>query len=166
MYKPQSNAAGFSMVEVVVAMLLLGVMAVSILPLMLTITQGTLKNQQHLAATQLARAKIIEAQSYSPPREGYAVSCAALRAKLEGLHGVDPHTGFHYRYMVAEGWVGEFGMFGPINLHPLREVVAPPDHCQQVAIKTLPSYIGVYVYISKDGRVLSRLATALRVSQP
>lgn len=165
MQKPQSNAAGFSMVEIVVAMLLLGVMAVSILPLMLTVTQGTLKNQQHLAATQLAREKIIKAQAYAPVHPGYEVSCTTLRATLESWQGIDPETGFHYRYMIAEGFTGTIGTHVLIGFNPLREVSAPANHCQQIAAKVLPSYVGAYVYVSKDGQVLARLGTALRVTK-
>lgn len=96
-HKLANDCSGFSLVEVVIAMLLLAILSVALLPLIISVTVASSQNRDYLQATGYARAILTEAQSLAPSVPGHSSSCAAIRQDLLLLGGEaqpDPVSGF------------------------------------------------------------------------
>ena len=73
--------SGMSLVEIVIAMLLFGLLAIGVLPLMWGITQSSVHNRELLTATAFAKDKVAAIQAAFPATPGAgSTSCTALRA--------------------------------------------------------------------------------------
>lgn len=76
-----SGDAGFSMIEIVVAMFVLAVMSIGLLPLILGTIQTSVLNRQLVAATTLAGTSLDDARRVAASTP----SCAALTTWRAGL---------------------------------------------------------------------------------
>ena len=75
---PTRTDAGFSLVEVVIAMLLLMVIALAVLPLMITATQSSVSNREMAKANALASSTVAALRAQFPD-QATATSCGSVR---------------------------------------------------------------------------------------
>ncbi|MDX2377123.1 prepilin-type N-terminal cleavage/methylation domain-containing protein [Microbacterium sp. LRZ72] len=80
---------GFSLVEIVVAMLLLTVIALAIAPLLITATASSVQNRDSSAANSVANARVAELKARFPD-SSTTTSCASV---LASSGGTDASTG-------------------------------------------------------------------------
>lgn len=75
---------GFSLVEIVIAMLLFALVAVAVLPLIISVTQLTVSNSESVRAKALVQQKLASIQRDYPtnPAAGLTLNCASLRANV------------------------------------------------------------------------------------
>lgn len=70
---------GFSLVEVLIAMFLLGVLSLAILPLIIGATRLTLDNRESVEATALADSHVAALRAQFPVQPATDTTCAQLR---------------------------------------------------------------------------------------
>nr|WP_274635829.1 prepilin-type N-terminal cleavage/methylation domain-containing protein [Microbacterium bovistercoris] len=73
--------AGFSIVEVIIAMFLLAVIALALLPLLVGVTRSSVTNKSLVAATSLANAQLAPIRSQFPNTSTGTNQCSDVRAK-------------------------------------------------------------------------------------
>lgn len=83
------NQEGFSLVELIVAMFLLAILALAVLPLMITATKTSTVNRSLVAATTFANSQLAPIRT-SYPNDSTTSSCAALRSAFVKTGTVDP----------------------------------------------------------------------------
>ncbi|MGN8551664.1 UNVERIFIED_CONTAM: prepilin-type N-terminal cleavage/methylation domain-containing protein [Microbacterium sp. SLM126] len=76
----RSEDDGFSLVEVLMAMFLLAVLALTVLPLIIGATRVSVANRDLVAATTFANAQLAPMKAAFPNDPTTPTSCAALRA--------------------------------------------------------------------------------------
>lgn len=133
-----SDDAGMSMVEVVLAMLLVGLMSIGVLPLIIGITQHSVANRELLRASQVADARISEVQAIAPAVPGQSSSCGAVQSLITALGGTDAETGFTTSFSAP----------------------ACPG------VSAYPTVLPVSVSVARDGRTITTVTTQARVSEP
>jgi len=86
---------GFSLVEVIIAMFLFGVLSLAVLPLLIGVTIRSVENRELLSATAFANERIASIQAAYPSTPGTATtSCATLRTLGSATPAVDAASGF------------------------------------------------------------------------
>lgn len=86
----QRDNEGFSLVEVVIAMLLLAALSLAVLPLIIGATERSVENRALLAATALAKDELSRIQADFPPTPGSVKSCDDLQTwpKRDQMNGL------------------------------------------------------------------------------
>ncbi len=93
---------GISLVEVVVAMLLLAVLSLAVLPLIIGVTQRTVDNRALLSATAFGRNELAKVQAAFPATPGdEETRCADLLSRAAAPATQDPASGFSARLTVG-----------------------------------------------------------------
>lgn len=125
---------GFSLVEVIIAMFLFGLLSLAVLPLLIGVTLRSAENREQLSATAYANERMASIQATYPSTPGTTTtSCAALRALGTALPTVDSASGF--RATVSVG----------------------------TCPATFPASIPVTVTVTKGTKTLSAVTTRVRV---
>lgn len=86
----RSEDDGFSLVEVIMAMFLLAVLALTVLPLIIGATRVSVSNRDLVAATTFANAQLAPVKAAFPNDPTTPTSCAALRAAHAATAVPDP----------------------------------------------------------------------------
>lgn len=81
---------GFSLVEVIMAMFLLAVLALTVLPLIIGATQVSVSNRDLVAATTFANARLAPIKADFPNDPATPTSCATLRSTYASTAVPDP----------------------------------------------------------------------------
>jgi len=76
----QNDDAGFSLVEVIIAMFILAVLALAVLPLAVTASRVSVNNRDLAIATAFANAQLAPVRDAFPVNALTATSCASLRS--------------------------------------------------------------------------------------
>ncbi|WP_449282377.1 type IV pilus modification PilV family protein [Leucobacter sp.] len=85
---------GFSMVEIVISMFLLGILSLAVLPLVMRVTQHSVENRGLLEATAFAKDELARIEADYPATPGtVATSCAVLTARAANPPAVHPENG-------------------------------------------------------------------------
>ncbi len=130
---------GVSLVEVVVAMLLLAVLSLGVLPLMIGLSQRSVDNRTALSATSFGRDELAKIQAAFPATPGTTTTrCADLLARAAAPAVTDAASGFTARVTVG--------------------VSACPA--------AYPAAVPVAVTVSDAGRVVTTLTSQVRVGAP
>lgn len=139
MQKRMGDDAGFSMVEIVIAMLLFALLSVAVIPLIMTITVLTVQNRDSETARSAVSADIAALRERYPSDP--AISAPALCSQLDD-----------------EGFTATPTDIG----HGLR-VTRNAEACPA----TFPAAIGVHYEVSRasDGVIVESFDTSIRVTQ-
>ena len=125
---------GFSLVEVIIAMFLFGLLSLAVLPLLIGVTVRSVENREQLSATAYANERMAKIQAAYPAMPGTATtSCAALRSLGTAAPTVDSASGFSAAVTVG----------------------ACPT--------TFPASVPVVVTVTKGSKTLSAVTTRVRV---
>lgn len=84
---------GFSMVEIVISMFLLGILSLAVLPLIFGLTQRSVENRGLLAATALANGELAKIAADFPSEPGFASHCSELAARASAPPAEDTVNG-------------------------------------------------------------------------
>lgn len=95
---------GFSLVEVVVAMLLLMVISLAVAPLLITVTASSVQNRDQAAATVVANARIAELRAAFPD-SSTTTSCGSV---LASTGGIDASTGLSAALSFPDGCPAQY----------------------------------------------------------
>ncbi len=105
----QGSSRGFSMIEVVIAIALIGVIAVAILSALSTASMALIIADERATAESLARSQLESIKNenyidYSKPDHGDYVVIEEYPYIIEVfVQPIDPETGEHYLYIEEEG---------------------------------------------------------------
>lgn len=128
--------SGMSLVEIVIAMLLFGLLAIGVLPLMWGITQSSVHNRELLTATTFAKDTVAAIQAAFPATPGAgSTSCTALR----GYESTPPPPA--------------------VDLENDLEATVTVGACPA----TYPASVPVKVTVTQDGETAAVITTRVRV---
>jgi len=112
----RSRDAGFSIVELVVAMFLLAVLALALLPLLVGATRTSVVNKSLTSATAFANAQLAPIRA-AYPNDSTTSSCAALRSAFNSKTTADPAgTGLQALITVGTCPVAPFPAIVTVNV--------------------------------------------------
>lgn len=121
-----TDAGGFSLVEVVIAMFLLAVLALAVLPALIGATRASVTNRSVLEATTFANGQLAAIQADFPDDPAAPTSCADLRGRAHTPGPPDPQTGLR-----TEITIGACPAFFPAAI-PVAVVVYAEDSADAV----------------------------------
>jgi len=85
---------GFSMVEIVISIFLVGLLSLAVLPLILGLTQSSVANRGLLEATAFAKDELAKIEDDYPATPGAgATSCTVLSARAANPPAIHPENG-------------------------------------------------------------------------
>lgn len=136
---------GFSLVEIVIAMLLLAVVAVAILPLIIGVTQLTVTNSDSVRAKALVQQKLASIQSdypTNPSAQVVGLDVGLTRACADLVVGASD-------YAPSDSSITDFTLQTTTDACPAG----------------FPATVPVHVKVLKGGTVVAEAHTSVRVTQ-